>query len=125
MLAKFVRYNLVQVAAYALEFSTFMLIAKIGVHLVLSNCIAKAMAAIFAFFLHKNFTFQKKEKEKILGEIFRYAAMLFVNMALGSLILIVLSKFSEEWLAKILSDISCVGVSFLLVRYVVFKDSKK
>jgi putative flippase GtrA len=51
--------------------------------------------------------------------------MLFVNMALGSLILIVLSKFSEEWLAKILSDISCVGVSFLLVRYVVFKDSKK
>jgi hypothetical protein len=39
MLAKFVRYNLVQVAAYALEFSTFMLIAKIGVHLVLSNCI--------------------------------------------------------------------------------------
>ena len=119
------RYVLVQVAAYLVEFSTFLFAKEVGASLVISNCLAKAFAAIFAFFLHKNFTFQRKEKEEMLGEIFRYTAMLFVNMALGSMILLVLSQFVEDWLAKILSDIFCVGISFLLVRHVVFKDSRK
>ena len=64
MLIKFIRYGLVQVAAYGLEFSIFMLIMLLGPHLVIANCIAKSISAIFAFFLHKHFTFKKKDYQK-------------------------------------------------------------
>lgn len=121
---KFLRYNLVQVASYVLEFSAFMLMTKLTSHLILANCIIKSFAAILVFFLHKNFTFGKKDTKKTFGEIFRFVSMFFVHLVLSSFLFYIFSAFLASGLAKILSDIFCVGLSFLLVRHVVFKESK-
>ena len=126
MLIKFIRYNLVQIAAYALELLVFLLMMKAWNHIISSNVVAKIMAAIFAFILHKHFTFNKSKTKKFFKEAFKYFAILPINILLGTFILVIISDLlTQQWLSKILSDIFGVGVSFLLVHYIVFKDPKK
>lgn len=125
MFIKFIRYNLVQVVTYALEFSIFLGILAIWKdHLVIANCISKIVAAILAFILHKHFTFEITDKKRLAREILSYAALNLINIFLSSSILLILSNFLPEWLAKLLSDTMCMVSSFLLTHFVVFRSSK-
>ncbi|WP_167631293.1 GtrA family protein [Mariprofundus ferrooxydans] len=121
MLFKFLRYNLVQVAAYGIELSTFfgMLWIWPG-YLIMANVSAKTAAGCFAFFLHKYFTFKSSGKHNIGGEAGRYVLILIGNMVLGSLLLVFLVGVMPEWGSKLMSDVISVGITFLLTHYLVF-----
>ncbi len=120
---QFIRYNLVQIVRYVLEFSLFLLLPKLSSHLLLSNCTAKTFAATFAFFLHKHFTFKKKNNAKLAKEILCYVALFGIHILLSSAMLLFFYEFFAPWLAKFISDVCYVAISFILVRNFVFKDS--
>jgi putative flippase GtrA len=124
MLFKFLRYNLVQIAAYGIELSTFFAVLWVfPVYLVLSNVVAKASAGCFAFFLHKYFTFKKFSNYEVGNQAGRYSLILVGNMFLGSLLLLLFVDVMPGWGGKLLSDVMSVGVTFLLTHYFVFGAS--
>lgn len=125
MLFKFLRYNLVQIAAYGIELSTFFAMLWIWPsYLVMANVSAKAAAGCFAFFLHKYFTFKSNSKHNIGGEAGRYVLILIGNIFLGSFLLVMFVDVMPEWGGKLLSDIISVGMTFLLTHHLVFTVPK-
>jgi len=124
MLFKFLRYNLVQIAAYGIELGTFFtaLWALPG-YLITANVAAKTAAGCFAFFLHKAFTFRVRGSRSVKSEAWRYVLILLGNMMLGSALLVLLVGFMPEWAAKVASDVASVGITFLLTHYLVFSVS--
>lgn len=126
MLLKFFRYGLVQVSAYGIDFGSFYLVnAAIPDQLVLSNFTGKALAGIYAFVLHKYFTFRSTEKGSEFGEGARFTALLIANYIVSTILLLMFVDFIQDTYAKILADIICVGLSFFIANKLVFKKVSK
>lgn len=118
----FWRYNLVQGVAYGLDLGSFTLLtARFATGLVLANVAAKLLAGIFAFLLHKQFTFDKSASGRTPREVAFYFSLLLVNIPLSSGILTILAAVLPATAAKIAADVSCLALSFLLTRSMVFR----
>ncbi len=124
-LQQFLRYNLVQLLCYLIEFVIFLLSFKTTTQLLLSNSLAKIIAATLSFFAHKYFTFQKKDNDDLVPEMLRYSALFGLHLVISSGLLLFFSQFLVEWLAKFIADVCCVAITFVLVRNIVFKDTQK
>jgi len=123
VLFKFLRYNLVQIAAYGIELSTFFAVLWMWPsYLVIANVSAKTGAGCFAFFLHKCFTFKNSSKHDIGNQARRYFLILAGNMFFGSFLLLMFVDVMPEWGGKLLSDVISVGMTFLLTHYLVFSE---
>jgi putative flippase GtrA len=117
----FARYVAVQLAAYALDMGTFLVLLHGGVAgPVPANVAAKIAAGGFAFFAHRAFTFRLGGTARA-GEAARYAILLALNVPLASVLLAALLQVVPHPVAaKFLSDVVCVGLTFLLTRHAVF-----
>lgn len=118
----FARYVAVQLVAYAIDLGVFLLLlhgAATGA--VAANVAAKVAAGAFAFVAHRMFTFGVRGRDHIPGQMLRYAILLALNVPLATLLLVAFSWLvSNLVIAKILADVACVGLTFLLVRHGVF-----
>lgn len=122
MILKFIKYNIVQLAAYGIELVVFFSCLFVFPNsLVGSNIAAKSSAGLFAFFAHKHFTFQKKGNKEIRKEALRYILVLLANTAFGSLLLVLLADVIPSSVAKPISDVITVGLTFILTHNIVFK----
>lgn len=125
MLIKFLKYNLIQLLAYGIELSIFFLILYILQNeLLIANVLAKSCAGLFAFYFHKFYTFESNQKGQVKGEIIRYIAVLLANTVLGTSLLLLLANTFHEWVAKIISDVITVGVTFFVTHHLVFGYKK-
>jgi putative flippase GtrA len=114
------KYFFVQLASYVIEFLFFSLFLYFSFSIYLNNFICKAIACLFAFFLHKYFTFESKGK--IRYELIRYFSALPLNYLLTSLIIFYLTNFfSNQILIKIASDILIFSISFFISKKIIFK----
>jgi putative flippase GtrA len=118
----FLRYSIVQILAYAIDMGIFILLINtplidpIGV-----NILSKISAGIFAFIVQRKFTFKVAAKELVKMQAIRYFIVLIFNIPIASVILILmLYLIADPVLAKFLSDIVCVNLSYMLGKYFIF-----
>lgn len=117
----FARYVGVQLAAYALDFGTFaILLWSALAEPVPANVAAKLVAGAFAFLAHRAYTF-RVSGTRIGGEALRYAVLLALNVPVASALLaLVMLAGPSAPVAKVIADVVCVGLTFLLTRHGVF-----
>lgn len=118
----FARYVAVQLAAYALDFGAFIaLLWGVAADPIAANVAAKVIAGTFAFFVHRSFTF-RVAGTRIGGEAVRYGLLLALNVPVASgLLALLLAVVPHAPTAKVLADVVCVGLTFLLTRHGVFR----
>jgi Predicted membrane protein len=121
MIAAFLRYNAVQILAYGLDLGSFTLLVYVGTELIPANVAAKLVAGLFAFAMHKVFTFQKRGSGRVWREAVVYFSLLMVNIPVSSGILAALTAILPTTAAKVMADVSCMALTFLLTRMFVFR----
>jgi len=126
MLAVFSRYLAVQIAAYCLDMGFFLLASTVmGWSVLVSNIGAKILAGAFAFFSHRRVTFNVHDRGGSHVQVIKYVVLLSLNVPLSSAALMLLLPWvSPDYLAKFLADAACIGITFLLSRYLVFTPPK-
>ena len=120
----FLRYLTIQGFAYIIDMGIFLLfLTSIGSGPIFANLLAKAAAGGFAFFAHRYFTFSGKSI--FIGrQALLYFLLLAANVPIASAILIVMLLWiPDPIIAKFLSDIVCVALSYNLSKYFIFNTS--
>ena len=122
----FVRYILVQVIAYILEMSFFMLQIKWGLaSLLFSNINAKIFAGVFAFFIHRRYTFKSNQFGPARCQGIKYFLLLALNIPASSATLgLTLLWIQRPEMAKFISDIACFLFTYAISKKLVFVRTK-
>lgn len=120
MIGMFSRYLGVQIIAYGVDVGCFLLLC-ILINPVPANVLSKVAAGSFAFFAHRRVTFKVHGHSDGRSQLLKYAALLTLNIPVSSgLLALFLPRLPFAVLAKVVSDTICVGMTFVLSRYVVF-----
>jgi putative flippase GtrA len=124
----FARYLLVQAASYVLDLGTFLALHELAaIDPVLANACGKVVAGCLAFAAHRAFTFRIRDAADTYWQATRYFSLLAVNTPLSSGVLaLLLHVIPAPVLAKFVSDVICVALTFALTQSFVFRrhDSK-
>jgi putative flippase GtrA len=122
----FARYGLVQVFAYVIDMGTFLLVLWTGLSgPLLANVAAKVAAGLFAFAAHRHFTFGTGERGNTLAQGLRYFALLALNIPLSSgLLALLLPWIPQSAVAKFISDVVIVAVTYWVSKVIVFAPAK-
>ena len=124
MFKEILRYNLVQITAYAIDMGVFMEITLLlPERLAVANFCGKALAGIYAFILHKYVTFESVADSGGKNEAIRFTLLLIFNSVLSTLLLFLFTPYLMEMYAKLLADVICVGLSFTLAKKLVFNHN--
>lgn len=125
-LFQFMRYQLVGVVTYGVDISAFLVLLMIlDIDLLLANMISKVLAGLFAFFAHRMFTFGVVTSTGRGRQVIFYFSLLALNVPLSALILsAVLWVIPVEVVAKVLSDVILVLISYFQLKFIVFKTQR-
>ena len=120
----FARYVAVQVATYALDMGIFLLLFVLaGWGAVAANVVAKILAGVFAFLVHRYFTFGVARAGKTGRQAVLYAALWALNVPMATGMLAFFLSFGIPAVtAKFAADVVCVGLNYWLSRNYVFTD---
>jgi putative flippase GtrA len=123
----FFRYVVIQVFAYVVDMGGFYFIIQLGlVGPIMANVIGKVAAGIFAFIVHRNFTFKAGGNEDRFHQALRYFTLLALNIPFASgLLAVLLMWVSDPVVAKIIVDISSVGLIYWLSKSFIFSKGRK
>ena len=123
----FVRYILVQLFAYVLDMGGFVFMFEFGkTDPIVANVFGKIAAGLFAFFAHRNVTFDHAREGKTARQASLYFLLLAINVPVSSAVFgVLLWIVTQPILAKMISDVLCVAVSYWLSRRYVFAKSVK
>ncbi len=118
----FVRYLAVQLVAYAVDLGVFVLLFEGGFAAPIpANVAAKIAAGALAFAAHRYYTFRIEGSQRVGREALKYGALLALNVPVASGLLAALMQvIASPTAAKIVADVACVFVTFLLTRHGVF-----
>jgi len=118
----FARYVLIQILAYAMDMGGYVLCLLIGLTgPVVTNMLAKTSAGLFAFFAHRHLTFVSGARTDRTHQAVRYFILLGLNVPFASAALALLLVWvSAPVIAKLLSDVLSVGLTFWLSKNFVF-----
>ena len=125
-LIQFARYLLVGGLTYGADLSVFLLLFNIfGMDLLLANMISKVLAGLFSFAAHRAFTFGVIDAKGRTRQAVRYFTLLALNIPISALILsAMLWITSMEVVAKILSDVLLVLISYAQSKFIIFKRNE-
>lgn len=125
VLSVFLKYVLVGLASFGIDYSIFLTTTNIfDVHYLYAHTIARFFSAFFNFFCNKNIVF--KTKKNTFYELQKYITTVFFSYLLSGVLLYFLvdmSGISKE-LAKPLSELSMFIINFIILNFLVFSDKK-
>ena len=121
MFFQFIRYNLVGIVNTIAGFSIIFLLMFVGVGATASNAIGYAIGSILSFYLNSRYTFKSTQTNK--SQIVKFFAILGVSYILNFFTLEYLLDFLNPYIAQIGSAIVYTVSSFIMVKFIVFKDS--
>lgn len=123
----FFRYVVIQLLAYVIDIGIFLIILNTGFFgAVIANVLSKISAGFFAFVAHRKFTFYSDEYEGRLHQAGRYFILLLLNIPLSSVILVlILTLIKDVIIAKIVTDVLGVLMTFWLSKSFVFVKKQK
>lgn len=118
----FLRYLVIQVLAYGIDMGAFLFVLFVGwADPIVANVISKLAAGTFAFVAHRSFTFGVAGAGFAGRQAVRYFLVLAVNVPIASAILgLVLLWIPHPAIAKFLSDVVCVALSYVLSKRFIF-----
>jgi putative flippase GtrA len=118
-------YIVVQCVVYGIEFSIFAVLHHwIGLDALLANVVSKINAGFCAVIAHRYITF-KATDQPLARQAAIYFLLMALNTLLATLLLSLLLSFGLHVnLAKFVSDVALVLVSFVLSKKVVFRSSR-
>lgn len=119
---KFVRYVAVQVLAYGLDMGGFLLLFDFfGTGPIIANFFGKIVAGVFAFFVHRSFTFGVTHEGRKTQQASMYFLLLALNVPISSAALsVVLLAISPAVFAKFIADVICVVATYWISKKYVF-----
>jgi putative flippase GtrA len=112
--------------AYALDMGAFLLlIAFFEGHPVLANIAGKAIAGVFAFFVHRHFTFQSTHGSG-KAQAVRYFSLLAINIPVASTLFSVDLYFVDSpGPVKLICDVLCVALTYWISKLFVFHSGTR
>jgi len=119
----FVRYVAIQLLAYGIDMGLFMIVLHSGTAgPILANVLAKIAAGIFAFIVHRSFTFRVSDNNTaMIKQAIRYFPLLVLNVPVASGILaLLLVWITQPVAAKLIADVVCVALTYWLSKHLVF-----
>lgn len=121
----FIRYGAIQLMVYALDIGTFLLLMVLAQdHPVQANIAGKLVAGVFAFFLHRHFTFQSTRASGKVQAV-RYFSLLAINIPVASaLFSLGLYFINSPAPVKFVSDVICVVLTYWASKLLVFRPSQ-
>lgn len=122
----FIRYGAIQLMAYALDMGAFLLlIAIFDGQPVLANVAGKTVAGVFAFFLHRHFTF-KSTHGSSKAQAVRYFSLLVINIPIASTLFSVGLYFVDSPApVKLTCDVVCVALTYWISKLFVFHNGTR
>lgn len=119
---KFVRYVAVQIVTYGLDFGLFLLlVVYVGWAAVTANVLAKVLAGVSAFLAHRYFTFAVARAGGQARQAVLYVALWSLNVPLATgLLALFLVLGAPAVIAKVVSDVICVGLNYWVSRKYIF-----
>ena len=124
---RFARYVAVQVAAYGLDIGLFLLLfALVGWGALAANVAAKILAGVSAFLAHRYFTFESARGGNQARQAVLYVLLWSLNVPLATgLLAVFLLPGIPAVIAKVVSDIFCVGFNYVLSRKYIFTGGRE
>jgi putative flippase GtrA len=119
---QFLRYLIVQGAAYGLDMGGFVLLfTYLSINPLVANLVGKVLAGLFAFAAHRKFTFVVSRNGNAVQHSVRYFTLFVLNIPLSSIVLIVAScMIPVGVVAKFIADMLCVFITYGLSKRFVF-----
>ena len=119
----FMRYALIQVLAYCIDMGVFFMLLKSSTSSpIVSNIVAKLVAGLFAFFIHRHFTFDAVQKSGLGHQAARYFMLLALNIPVASGLLgALLLLHPNEVATKFVADVICVALTYWVSKYFIFR----
>ena len=123
----FVRYVAIQLLAYGIDMGMFLVILQTGLaEPIWANVLAKFAAGVFAFIVHRSFTFRVAKSGAIKHQAIRYFVLLALNIPVASAILaLLLVWIAAPVPAKFIADIICVTFTYAVSKRFVFTGQQK
>jgi putative flippase GtrA len=118
----FLRYLLIQIFAYGIDMGTFLFILHFDLAgPIIANICSKLAAGSFAFVAHRRYTFNVAESGFAGRQAIRYFIVLATNVPVASAMLVfILIWVPLPVVAKFLSDIVMVALSYVLSKKFIF-----
>lgn len=119
----FIKYGIIQVLAYALDMGSFLLLSLLlKDQPILANIAGKLIAGIFAFFLHRHFTFRSTSGSG-KAQAIRYFSILAINIPVASTLFSAGLYFvNSPTPVKFSSDVACILVTYWISKLFVFNS---
>ncbi|MDO7898342.1 GtrA family protein [Pseudomonas citrulli] len=117
----FIRYGAIQLLAYGLDMGTFLLLMVFFQdEPILANIAGKGVAGVFAFFLHRHFTFRSSQGSG-KAQAVSYFSLLAINIPLASALLSAgLYVVDRPTAVKFAADVACVFMTYWISKGFVF-----
>lgn len=121
-LIQFITYNIVGIANTLVGFSIIFLLMFVGLSATLSNAIGYAIGAVLSYYLNKKYTFKSTTNSKT--QAVKFFTVLFIAYILNFITLQWLLGSLNPYLAQLISAVVYTLSSFVLAKFLVFKDEK-
>ncbi len=122
ILARLVRYTLVSIASFLIDYLLFVLLSSVaGVPYLMANVAARAVSAVSNFTGHKVFSF--RSPGRTLPKAGRYLVAVALALSMASVLLYVAVEYLAivSLIAKPLVDVLVFLVNFALLNRLVFR----
>ncbi|MDY7577610.1 GtrA family protein [Herbaspirillum sp. RTI4] len=117
-MSTFIRYVIIAGLAYMIDMGGYYCLIRLGWSPIASNVFVKIVAAIFAFFMHRRFTYQISESAKAVVHAKKYFGLALIYTPISSaLIYFLLLVISDPVYAKAIVDVFL----FILTYWVTTK----
>ena len=124
---RFVRYVTVQSITYGLDLGLFLVMFMlVGWGAVIANVFSKVCGGVFGYLAHRHFTFETARHGQLGRQALLYAGLWVLNVPLANGLLATFLLFDiPAIVAKIVSDVFCVGINYWLSRTYIFTGHRR
>lgn len=123
----FLRYLSMTGVAYAIDLGCFLILLSLHLNSIgpiLASVTGKLISSIFSFAAHRYFTFKHQINNSMRHQAWRYFLLVAINTQFSAFILMMcLHWIHTPIIAKIITDIFCVIVSYWLSKTFIFIKS--
>lgn len=121
-----IRYFIIAVLAYGIDFGGFVVLIHHGYDPVIANILVKVLAALFGFCGHRYFTYAIFDHSDISKHAVKYFGLAFIYTPVSTLFLYLMMLFWPNPIyAKLAVDIILYILTFSVTTLFVFTPSKK
>lgn len=122
-LGEFVRFGLVGVLNTAIDLGSFSLLYRLaGLEPLLANGIAFLIAVSNSYWLNRRWTFRQQHEVRGFAAYSRYVLLNIGGLIIGTLAIVLLSRFMIPELAKVIASLLTLIWNFASSKYFIFRD---